>query len=293
MSEITNEVREIPVRLVTEPDWNSRLNIRDDKELAALAESIEANGLQEPIKVEESDAIIVKGGEPEKAYTLVFGSRRLAAHVKLKKETIRAFVVAKSDPLTRTIDNVIENFNRKDLTSYEIGRACAHIRDQINVSKSSISIDQVAKQLGMSKNRLYQLTVAYETLPGDIKEAWKKEGSAQEDGIKVLDAAFVNELVALKEPDKQLKAYKERADVIASATEKGGKKAAKIAKAAAKKSVAKTITVTAPRLKAYKKAVKDGKVPQSVMKFVDYLFGEVDSVAGAIEAEDVDKGGKK
>lgn len=288
MSDLSNEVRDIQIRLIVEPDWNSRLNIRDDKELAALAESIAVNGLQEPIKVEESDVMVGKAGAMEKGYTLVFGSRRLAAHKKLGAETIRAFVVPKSDPLTRTIDNVIENFNRKDLTSYEIGRACAHIRDEINASKSTITIDQIAKQLGMSKNRLYQLTVAYETLPGEIKEAWKKEGSAQEDGIKVLDAQFVNELVALKEPDKQLKAYKERAATIANATATGGKKAAKKAKADAKKQTAKTITVTAPRLKAYKKAVKDGKVPQSVMKFVDYLFGEVDSVAGIIEAEEID-----
>lgn len=283
----------IPVADISDPEWNSRLNIADDKELAALAESIDQEGLQAPIKV-EAGSVLVKSGKERPGYTLIFGSRRLHAVRKLGWDTIPAFVSEQTTRLNRVTLNIAENLNRKDLSSFEIARALNELREENKKAGEKVTVEQIGKQIGMTAARVSQLTVAYATLPGDIKDHWKTEGLKNGE-VKVLDSQFLQELVALKDPDKQLKAFKERRDAIKAATDKGGKKAATKAKKDIKKAKSDKYVVPMDRYKRLSAALKEAKTPKLTMLVVEFLVGKIDSVPGIIDdsdSEGKDKGKK-
>lgn len=105
----THSVKEIPVASIDRDVSNHRL-VEDEERIRELAESIEAHGLQQPVRVYEKD-----GGR----YTLGFGFRRLAAHELLERETIPAFVEKPASDKDIRAAQAIENLHRQDLHPLE------------------------------------------------------------------------------------------------------------------------------------------------------------------------------
>src|SRR5919106_6273324 len=98
----------------------------DEVSLAGLAGSIKSRGLQQPVVV-----------EPERdGFILVSGERRLRAHKKLGKTTIKAIIRAKSNHngRERFIDAIIENDQREDMTPMELGRAYQVLHDEYKMT---------------------------------------------------------------------------------------------------------------------------------------------------------------
>jgi ParB family chromosome partitioning protein len=107
----------------------------DEIEIASLAESIEEQGLVQPIVVAES----------EDGYTLIDGERRLRAVKSLGLACIKAVVHGfEEKPADKLAQAVVANLQRADLNPIEEGRAFKRLND------SGVTLATIAMMVGRS-----------------------------------------------------------------------------------------------------------------------------------------------
>ena len=99
-----------------------------EKELRELADSIELNGVIQPIVVRKSLS----------GYELVAGERRLRASKLAKKKDIPAILVDFNDQQMMEI-SLLENIQRKDLTPIEEASAYQQLIDKLNYTQQQLS----------------------------------------------------------------------------------------------------------------------------------------------------------
>ncbi len=108
----------------------------DPAKLTELAESIQREGLLQPIKVRP---------DGNGRFMVVCGERRLRAHEIAGIKTIRADVVDELDDVTLGIQAIVENLQRADITPLEEAAAFQRMLDQ------GIAAEDLAKRLGMKQ----------------------------------------------------------------------------------------------------------------------------------------------
>ncbi len=123
----------------------------DEHELAALAQSIEENGLLQPITVRQVGA---------DGHELVAGERRLRAHQLLGRTRIEAVVITVSEA-DMAVLALTENISRADLTDFEIGQALRRIEHEFP------SRTRLAEAVGLNREDMYRY-FAFEALPASI-----------------------------------------------------------------------------------------------------------------------------
>jgi ParB family transcriptional regulator, chromosome partitioning protein len=128
-------LREIPTGLVS-PNPNQPRRDFDDEALLALAESVKARGILQPVVVRP----LADG-----RYELIAGERRLRAAVVAGLGQVPA-VVRETDETERLELALIENMARQDLNAIEEARACATLVDDLGTSK-----EEVARRVGRSR----------------------------------------------------------------------------------------------------------------------------------------------
>lgn len=133
------QVNEIKLSEIAPSALNPRKTF-DAEELKELAQSIEANGLIQPVTVRKFK------GEDGKKYEIVCGERRFRAVTLLGKETIQA-VVKDLDDKQAFACMVIENLQRKDIDPMEEAQALKHL-----YNKGAVSVKEIAKMLGKSQS---------------------------------------------------------------------------------------------------------------------------------------------
>ncbi len=131
----------------------------DDGELQALAASIAARGVLQPILVRKREA-------EEGTYEIVAGERRWRASRLAGRDRIRA-VTVEGDPAEIAL---IENIQRVDLTPLEEARGIAALMETHAYSQG-----QVAELLGRSRVRVNE-TLRILSLPPDLLSAMEKKG---------------------------------------------------------------------------------------------------------------------
>jgi ParB family chromosome partitioning protein len=144
-------LREIPVELVQANPDQPRTSF-DPEQLTALAESIKARGVLQPIVVRP-----LAGG----AYELIAGERRLRASRLADVATIPA-VVRDTDEQERLELALIENMARADLNPVEEARACATLVDDLGLSK-----EELGRRVGRSRSAVSNLIRLLE-LPDEV-----------------------------------------------------------------------------------------------------------------------------
>ena len=129
------ELRELPVSLI-KPNPSQPRTSFDEEALAALAASIEATGVVQPLLVRPL---------PDGSYELVAGERRWRAAQQAGLERVPAVVrdQAEAERLTAAL---IENMVREDLNPVDEARACAALVDELGLSK-----EELAKRVGRSR----------------------------------------------------------------------------------------------------------------------------------------------
>lgn len=155
---MSEELKRVPVNAIQPNRFQPRKRF-DDKTLAELADSIDQNGLIQPIIVRKID-----DGEGEIEYELIAGERRWRAHKLLDKPRINALVREMSDEQSEQ-SALIENLQREDLNPIEIAESInallkrpdmtqQKLADQIGKSRAYIAnwsrlvkLDESAKQL--------------------------------------------------------------------------------------------------------------------------------------------------
>jgi ParB family chromosome partitioning protein len=128
-------LREIPTELIR-PNPSQPRREFDDEALLALAESVKARGILQPVVVRP-----LAGGN----YELVAGERRLRAAVIAGVGQVPAIVRA-TDESERLELALIENMAREDLNAIEEARACATLVEDLGLTK-----EEVARRVGRSR----------------------------------------------------------------------------------------------------------------------------------------------
>ena len=147
-------LREIPVELVRANPDQPRTEF-DPEQLTALAESIKARGVLQPIVVRP-----LPGG----AYELIAGERRLRASKLADLATIPA-VVRDTDEQERLELALIENMARADLNAVEEARACATLVEDLGLTK-----EELGRRVGRSRAAVSNLIRLLE-LPDEVLAA--------------------------------------------------------------------------------------------------------------------------
>ncbi len=133
------QVKEIKLSEIAPSALNPRKTF-DEAELKELAQSIESNGLIQPVTLRKYN------GEDGKKYEIVCGERRFRAVTMLGLETIQA-VVKDLDDKQAFACMVIENLQRKDIDPMEEAQALKHL-----FNKGAVSVKEIAKMLGKSQS---------------------------------------------------------------------------------------------------------------------------------------------
>ena len=129
------DLRELPVELI-KPNPNQPRTNFDPDALAALAASIEASGVVQPLLVRP----LADG-----SYELVAGERRWRAAQQAGVERVPA-VVRDQEEAERLQAALIENMVREDLNPVEEAKACAALVEGLGLTK-----EELAKRVGRSR----------------------------------------------------------------------------------------------------------------------------------------------
>jgi ParB family transcriptional regulator, chromosome partitioning protein len=125
----SEELRELPLELI-EPNPNQPRRGFDEAALLALAESIRARGVLQPVLVRP-----LPGGR----YELIAGERRWRAARVAERDTIPAVVRHRGDAASLELA-LIENMAREDLNPVEEARACAALVEELDLTREEVGI---------------------------------------------------------------------------------------------------------------------------------------------------------
>lgn len=134
-AEHAGELRELPVEVI-KPNPNQPRTKIDPAALSALASSIEANGVVQPLLVRPL---------PDGSYELIAGERRWRAAQVAGLAKVPA-VVRDRELAERLQVALIENMVREDLNPVDEARACAALIDELGLSK-----EDLARRVGRSR----------------------------------------------------------------------------------------------------------------------------------------------
>jgi len=147
------ELRELPVGLI-KPNPNQPRTKFDPEALAALAASIEATGVVQPLLVRPL---------PDGSFELVAGERRWRAAQQANLDKVPA-VIRDQEEAERLQAALIENMVREDLNPVEEAKACAALVEDLGLTK-----EELARRVGRSRPAVSNLIRLLE-LPDDILE---------------------------------------------------------------------------------------------------------------------------
>ena len=123
------DLRQLPLDLIGASPHQPRRQF-DEESLIALAESIKARGVIQPVLVRP-----VAGGR----YELVAGERRWRAAEIAELDTIPAIVRQHDDAASLEIA-VIENMAREDLNPVDEARACAGLVEELGLTREDVGL---------------------------------------------------------------------------------------------------------------------------------------------------------
>lgn len=127
----------------------------ETSDLGELMESIKQFGVLQPIVVRTEDKMII------------MGHRRFMASKKLGYETIPVRYMEGIDDRQAQILNLLENIQRKNISSIEIGRS---VYEMLHNKDWQISLGEIAVKLGQSQNRIKTCLSAFTSLPAEFQK---------------------------------------------------------------------------------------------------------------------------
>jgi ParB family chromosome partitioning protein len=154
----------------------------DDDKIDELAESININGLLQPITVRKKNNL----------FEIVYGERRFRAYKKLKKEKIKAIIKTDIEDIKMLEYAIIENIQRSNLNPIEEANAIQLLIDKFNLTQEKVST-LVGKQRSTITNTLRLLK-----LPQIVKEGLSDEK---------ITTSHAKILLSLEDENKQIFLY--------------------------------------------------------------------------------------
>lgn len=127
--EESEELRELPVELISPNPQQPRQSF-DEQSLLALADSVKARGVIQPVLVRP-----LAGGR----FELVAGERRWRAAQLAELKTVPAIVRSHADAESLELA-LIENMVREDLNPVEEARACAALVEELGLTREEVGL---------------------------------------------------------------------------------------------------------------------------------------------------------
>lgn len=181
-------VADIPVsKLVVNP-YQPRI-LMEPTSLQELADSIENNGLLQPIVVSNDGDVL----------TIIAGHRRVEAHKLLKKEFIKAIIMDKVVHAQLALLPLVENLQRSDMDPIENAIAFKKILDDKIVD----SQNDLAEKIGVSKSWLSK-SLSILRLPSSLLEEIKKDRYSDITVLSALNKISENQLYKVYNEIKKL-----------------------------------------------------------------------------------------
>lgn len=150
LSKSENKIIEIPT-IKIRPNKTQPRKIFDDEGLRALAQSIEQNGILQPLTVRRAST---------NEYELIAGERRLRASVMAGLTKVPCIVIKCNDKES-AVFALLENLQRCDLGMFEEARGISKL-----IRRYGLTQEQAARKLGKSQstvaNKLRLLHLTYE-----------------------------------------------------------------------------------------------------------------------------------
>ncbi|HEX4751420.1 MAG TPA: ParB/RepB/Spo0J family partition protein [Solirubrobacterales bacterium] len=166
------ELLELPVTLI-KPNPNQPRTHFDPDALTALAASIEASGVVQPLLVRP----LADG-----SYELVAGERRWRAAQQAGLEKVPAVVRDQAEP-ERLQAALIENMVREDLNPVEEAKACSALVEDLGLTK-----EELARRVGRNRATISNLIRLLE-LPDEALEMMERKELSEGHGRAILGAA--------------------------------------------------------------------------------------------------------
>jgi ParB family chromosome partitioning protein len=157
------ELRELPVEAIAPNPRQPRRQF-DEEQLRALAESIRARGVLQPVLVRP---------DSQGQYQLIAGERRWRAAQMADLERVPAIVRHDEDAASLELA-LIENMAREDLNPVEEARACAALVEELGLTREEIGLRVGRSRVAVS-NLLRLLELPDEVL-GLLEEGQLSEG---------------------------------------------------------------------------------------------------------------------
>lgn len=170
--EETEELRQLPLELISANPHQPRDRF-DETALVALAESIKARGVLQPVLVRP-----LPGG----TYELIAGERRWRAAKLAELESVPAIVRHHDDAASLEVA-LIENMAREDLNPVEEARACAALTEELGLSR-----EEVGRRVGRSRVAVSNL-IRLLDLPDETLESIQAGALSEGHGRALLLAA--------------------------------------------------------------------------------------------------------
>jgi ParB family transcriptional regulator, chromosome partitioning protein len=147
-------IRKLPVAALKPNRWQPRSSF-DDQELEALAASIRAQGLVQPL-------IVTLDGDG--TYSIVAGERRWRAARRAGLEEVPVVIRRDLDDRSRLELALVENLQRSDLNALEESEAYATLQEKFGLSQEEIAV-RVGRARSTITNSLRLLK-----LPQEVRE---------------------------------------------------------------------------------------------------------------------------
>jgi ParB family chromosome partitioning protein len=168
-ADAAGELRELPVGLI-KPNPSQPRTKFDEGALAALAASIEASGVVQPLLVRPL---------PDGSYELVAGERRWRAAQQAGLEKVPA-VIRDQAEAERLQAALIENMVREDLNPVEEAKACSALVEDLGLTK-----EELARRVGRSRPAVSNLIRLLE-LPDEALELLESGDLSEGHGKAIL-----------------------------------------------------------------------------------------------------------
>jgi len=196
--EETKEVRQIPIEDIIPNRFQPRINF-DEKALNELASSIKQHGIIQPL-------VLRTLGDK---FEIIAGERRYKAATIAGLKTVPAIVTQMDDDTSAEVA-LVENVQRKDLTSIEEAKSYKTMLERGNLTQ-----EELAKKMGLSQstiaNKLRLLNLSPEVQDALLNEKISERHARallalpnKEEQIKWLDR-IINERLTVRQLDLAIK----------------------------------------------------------------------------------------
>ncbi|MBK9457846.1 MAG: ParB/RepB/Spo0J family partition protein [Sphingobacteriales bacterium] len=162
------------------------INVRSDlkspnsqQNLKELAESIQTNGLMQPI--------VLSGNYGKPPYDVIVGQRRFLAHQLLQLPTIKATFTGDIDPIEALVLSLSENMLRQELNHTDIMNAVTRLYEHFDKDEQ-----KVKQKLGLSIKAIRGYIKVEAQATAKIKQLLDSQKITLQDAKRAIDAAQGN-----------------------------------------------------------------------------------------------------